>query len=142
MDIHTIALGVHILSILVAIGGILWADHSAWHWFRSKKETLEHSHLRRMHAVVGTALGLLIGSGVILFWPMKDYLLTEPLFLLKMLFVLLLVINSVAIDRLMRRAASFPFRSLTRAQKIPLFISGGVSALCWLGAIVLGLTIF
>ncbi len=142
MDIHTIALGVHIVSIFLAIGGILWADHTAYHWFTSKKEVLDHRTLRWLHGIVGTALGLLIGSGIILFWPAHNYLLSQPLFLLKMLFVVLLVINSIAIDRLMHRAANFPYRLLPRAQKIPLFISGGVSAFCWVATIVVALIMF
>jgi hypothetical protein len=142
MSLHEITLNIHIASVFVAGAGVLWADHVAFDWWRGKKEIISHQTLRRLHAWVGIALGLLIGSGTILFWPMRNFLLTEPLFLLKLAFVGILIINSVVIDSLLHHAATYPYRSLTFRQKAPLFISGALSATCWAGSILIALYIF
>ncbi len=125
---------IHMVSLGCAAVGILYADHLAFDWLRGKKETLLRAHLLRAHHSVSFALAALIGSGLLMFWPVRDYLMHQPAFWVKMGFVGALLINSFAIEYLMHAATSVPFKSLPTKQKVPLFISGTVSLGSWLGA--------
>lgn len=79
----------------------------------------------------------MITTGLIMFWPMHTFLLTEGVFQLKMMFVAILIINSFAIGKLIRVATTRPFATLSTREKIPLFVSGGLSTIAWIGAATL-----
>lgn len=128
---------IHLTSLALAAGGILIADHSALTWIRGKVDVVSPRLLLRLHWLVTIGLCGLIATGLLMFWPMRAYLMQEPQFWLKMSFVAALIVNSFIIDRLMHKATTHPFKSLTLAQKMPLFISGGISTLCWAGAATL-----
>lgn len=132
----------HISALGVAGLGVVYADHQAFAWLRGKKDTLLHKHLMLAHHVVAYALSIIIMTGLALFWPMRDYLLSQPLFWAKMAFVAALVANSFAIERLLHLPTRASFRSLTHVQKLPLLISGAVSLGSWIGAGVLALVLF
>lgn len=132
----------HITFLFLAAVGILVADHAALQWMRGKTEVIGKKILFTAHWIVTIALLGLVYTGLFLFWPQREYLLHQPLFLLKMIFVAALLINSMAIERLMHLAAVRPFSSLSAGQKAPLFISGAVSTLSWIGAGVMGLILF
>ena len=138
-SIRDIALYTHITSLCLAVCGIVFADHLGFAWVRGKKQTLESRTLIRTHWFVGIGLGLMVGSGSVLFWNSKDYLLTDPAFYIKMSFVLALIINSFIIEKFMQVATVASYATLTPAQKKPLIISGGMSTVSWLGA---GITAF
>ena len=125
---------IHIASLCFAGLGIFYADHLALDWLRGKKGTLRQRHLLRAHHWVSFALFFLIGSGLFLFWPSRDYLLAQPAFWIKMSFISALIINSFVIERLMHTATSRPFSTLSFKEKAPLFLSGAVSMTCWVGA--------
>ena len=132
----------HILFLFVAAIGILIADHAAFLWMKGTTLVIGKKTLFTAHWLVTTALLGLVYTGLFLFWPRRDYLLTQPLFLLKMAFVAALLINSMAIEWLMHVAAVRPFNSLSTGQKTPLFISGAISTVSWIGAGLMGLFIF
>lgn len=142
MALRDLVFYLHIASLGLAGSGVLYADHLGFSWLRGKSELLLRQHLMRAHYVVSTALVLLIGSGFYMFWPMRAYLLHQPLFLLKMGFVAALIVNAVVIGELMHVATHTPFSNLPRRNRIPLFISGAVSMLCWAGAGVSALLLF
>ena len=133
---------IHVGSLFVAGVGILLADSSAVAWLRGKREVIGRETLFIAHWVVTTGLIGLILTGLALFWPLRDFLLTQPLFWLKMGFVVALVINSFFIEYLMQTAAHHSFASLTYGQKLPFFISGGISTLSWIGAGITALILF
>jgi hypothetical protein len=81
-------------------------------------------------------------SGLYLFWPMREYLLSQPMFWLKIGFVAPLLLNSFAIERLLHLPTRAAFRSLSRRQKLPLMLSGAVSLVCWAGAGITALVLF
>ena len=83
---------------------------------------------------MGTALTLMILSGIMLFWPAREYLITQPSFYIKMTFVVLLILNSFVIDTLMEVATRTPFREVSAGKKRFLMISGAVSLCSWVGA--------
>lgn len=142
MNLQDLVFYLHLSSLALAVGGILYADTLAFSWMRGKKDTLWRTHLLRAHYIVSAALILLILSGTYLFWPMHTYLLHQPLFYLKMSFVLALVINSFVINKIMHVSTHKTFKSLEQMERLPLFISGTVSAVCWLGAGVSALLLF
>jgi hypothetical protein len=132
----------HIGSLFLAGSGVLYADKLALSWLRGKRETLQHSHLLQTHYLVSAALATIVVSGIYLFWPMRDYLLGQPLFYLKMFFVLALILNSVVIGKMLHIATLKPFHILTRKEKFPLMVSGTISTLSWVGAILAALVLF
>ena len=139
---HALLVFLHISFLCLAALGILIADHSAFAWMRGKTETIGKTALLMAHWMVTIALLGLVYTGLLLFWPERDYLLTQPLFLVKLGFVAALLINSKAIEWLMHVAAVRPFNSLSSGQKMPLFLSGAVSTLSWIGAGLMGLFLF
>ncbi len=133
---------IHLTSLAIAAGGVLIADHAGFSWIRGKVSTLSSLTLHRIHDAISYALSGLILSGLYLFWPMHEYLLSEPLFLLKLTFIAVLVINSIAIDKLMIVATKLPFASVSTKGKVVLLISGALSSLCWFGAGISALVLF
>lgn len=139
---HDLIFLIHLSSLALAALGILLADHSAFEWMRGKIDAIQRKKVFALHWVVTVGLSGLILSGLYLFWPLRDYLLTEPLFWLKMFFVAALLINSFFVEQLMHVATRRPYRALSTREKAPLFISGAVSTLSWVGAVVTALLLF
>lgn len=134
MTTRDIAFYTHLISLGLTACAILFADSTGFQWIRGKIEVIQEKTLSRLHWAVGIGLGLMLGSGSVLFWPLREYLLSTPAFYIKMAFVLALIVNSFVIDKLMRLAIKQPFQSLSQDQKTKLYISGAVSTVCWLGA--------
>ena len=133
---------IHLTSLAVAAIGILVADSVGFSWIRGKAARLSPATLHRLHDSISYALTGLILSGLYLFWPMRAYLLGQPLFLLKMGFIAVLVVNSLLIDRLMLVATKVPFAAVSTKGKALFFLSGALSAACWLGAGISALVVF
>lgn len=95
-------------------------------------KTLEVSEAKKYYYRISTLLGLMIITGFSLFWPLREFLLTRPQFYLKMSFVIALIINSIVISYLQKIATTRSFASLTLKEKLPLFISGAFSTVCWI----------
>lgn len=127
----------HLGFLAVAGVGIMLADRLAFSWMRGRTDTVHPKQLLRLHWIVTIALAGLLITGLLMFWPMRVFLMSEPQFWLKMSLVGVLLINSFFIEIFMHTSTTHPFRSLTFAQKAPLFVSGGVSVACWLGAATL-----
>jgi hypothetical protein len=138
----TIVFYIHIASLCVAALGILIGDHAAWQWLMHKRDVVGKRELTVSHWTVTLGLAGLMLSGLYLFWPMRNYLLGEPLFVLKMVFVAALVINSFFIEYLMHTASHTPWRALSMGERVPFILSGAVSTLSWVGAFLVAITIF
>ena len=130
---------IHVGALFLLIPVILFADHEGFSWIRGKKETLNPKVMLILHRLVWAGLGVMIVTGAIMFWPLKDYLLYTPAFYIKMFFVLVLVINSFFINRFMKVALERPYALLTPEEKKPLFISGAASTISWIGAVIAAL---
>lgn len=117
---------------------VLYADHQALSWVLGHKEKLNGKTIRVVHYLTLAGLVIMIVSGVsmVLSLSLAEYLLTLPAFFIKMGFVLALVINSFFIGKLMHTAVNHSYKSLALSEKIPLFISGAVSGISWLGAVI------
>ncbi len=134
MTLQNIALYTHLTSLTLSVCAIAAADHFGFQWIRGKVSVLGRQTLHRLHWAVGVGLGLMIGSGSVLFWLDRSYFLSDTAFYVKMTFVLVLLINSFFIERLMHTATTTPFALLTPSKKIHLYMSGCISTACWFGA--------
>ncbi len=115
---------------------VLYADHQAFSWVMGHKEKLDGKAISMVHYLTLAALTVMIISGAAMAFPLKEYLLTVPAFFIKMGFVLALVINSFFIGKLLHTAVNHSYKSLAFSEKLPLFISGAVSGISWLGAVI------
>lgn len=132
----------HIASLTFVAWNVFRADHMGFSWIQGKTERLTVSEVKKYHYRTLTGLMLMILTGLLLFWPAKDYLLTRIEFWIKMGFVIALIINSFVIGTLSNTAVTKTFSSLTTKEKTPLFITGAVSTICWLGAATMAFFLF
>lgn len=130
-------LPIHIAAFFFSITFVVISDVHAGLWVWGKLPTLPQRRMLWLHRIV--SLGLLVAavSGVLLAWPVLDYLLATPAFIGKLIFVGALVINGVVIGRHLDLATERSFAELTTAERTPLFISGAVSTVSWIGAFIL-----
>ena len=132
----------HLTFLAFAALVILYADKQASAWFFGKKETLSHKTLKIAHYGVWIGLLGLITTGAYMAYPMIGYLSHDPKFIAKMLFVGILVTNAFLIDSLMKVATERPFATLATRERVPLFLSGAISATAWVSAALLGFFLF
>jgi Na+-transporting NADH:ubiquinone oxidoreductase subunit NqrD len=135
-------LTIHIASIFLAVAILLLADIQAFSWIHGKKQTLHPSSLKVLHYSMWVALLLLIVTGTLMFLPQYHYLLSKPLFVIKLLFVGMLVTNAVLIGNLMHVAIEKTFASLSKEEKLSLYASGAISTFAWFCVISIGLYLF
>lgn len=126
----------HILSLCFVAYTLFLSEREAFAWYAGKKEMLDGAKLEKYHRCMWAGLVLLVITGLFLFWPARDYLPSVPAFRLKMFFVACLFMNGFALGKLMLIAARRTYKSLTKKEKMPIFISAGVSLTCWLGAFI------
>jgi len=74
-------------------------------------------------------------------WPVREFLLYELSFQIKLAFVLALVMNSFFIGQHMLLPGSRTFGELTVRERWPLFISGAVSTVAWVGTVIAALSL-
>lgn len=126
----------HLLTLVFVAFNVLMADHMGFSWMSGKVQLLDENTVRKYHIRVSIGLGLMIATGLVMFWPMREYLLERVQFFVKMGFVTALVINSFVINHFSRIPITRTYESLSLKEKLSMIISGGISALCWLGAFV------
>lgn len=134
-------LPLHLLTLAFLAWNIVRADHLGFLWIRGTLKTLDKQRVQVLHRNTWIGLVGMIVTGVLLFIPMKEYLLMRPQFLLKMAFVFTLLVNGLVIGHLQKISTASLYSSLSVAQKIPLYISGAVSTVAWIGAAVSALFI-
>jgi multisubunit Na+/H+ antiporter MnhG subunit len=130
---------IHVIILIGTLFYILSADSLAIAWMRDVRTTLNRNEVRRYHRNVSIGLGLMIVSGGFMFFRAPEWLLSNPAFIAKMVFVAFLILNSVAIHFLMNIAIHKSYKEVPKKQRAMLIISGGVSIIGWIGAIVCGL---
>ena len=137
-----IILPFHFASLAFVAWNVLHADHMGFNWIRGTVAKLDEKQVRKYHYGTWIGLGLMITTGLLLFSQSYEYLLTRPQFYVKMGFVVALIINGFIIGGLQKTAITKTYASLSTKEKIPLFLSGGISTLCWLGAVAGGYFLF
>lgn len=134
MSSADIILPLHLITLLFTMWTLFQADHLGLEWVRGKEAVLSGEELRTLHKRMWIGLSLMITTGFLMFWPMREFLLARPQFYVKMSLVLALIVNGFAIGHLQKIAIVRPYRTLSAKEKTPLFISGVVSTISWVGA--------
>jgi len=129
----------HVPVLLVTLVLILWSDSLAVAWMKGKKEVIPGRLLHRLHYGVLIGLAGMVLTGTALAYDRIDFLLQDNTFYVKMMFVAALVVNSFFIGAYSKVALSRRYADLSFPERIPLFVTGGVSVIGWVGAIACGL---
>ncbi len=132
----------HVFAVLFSLLTVFAADKDALAWMRGKKRTLDARRIRLLHVLTWSGLITLIVSGAILSYPMLGYLLSQPLFIMKLLFVATLLVNAALIGKFSDIATVRQFSRLSPNERMRLMTSGAVSSFSWAGALVLALVVF
>lgn len=133
---------IHIFGLLFSLVIVTIADEQAFSWVTGKKSTLHPTGIRVLHWLTWVGLLTMIVSGTILALPMFGFVLAQPLFIMKMLFVAILFLNAILIGRFSHVATERAFATLSWDEAMPLLISGALSFMGWIGALVLALIVF
>jgi len=136
MTLYSLVLTIHISTAITLIGTVLIADHYALSWVRGKRETLPHTIMARIHYGMYIGLGIMVLSGIYMFLPIKEYLLYEVAFQIKMGFLVALILNSVLIGQLLHTSTHNSFASLTKKTQLVFSLSGGASSISWASIII------
>ncbi len=137
MHMNDIVVPIHVGILTLTIICVLWADIYASMWLHGKKRMLNPIIVGRLHTAVTVGLTGMIVTGVTLFLPLQEYLVSQSdAFFVKMFFVFALVVNSFVIEKYMTIATTRSFKEVSVRQKVILFVSGGISSLSWVGAII------
>lgn len=131
-------LTVHLIIVIATVAVVLYSDEQALLWFLGKKQRLEKRSVDRLHMIVTWGLGLIILTGGYLYSRAPLAFLTSSVFLVKMAAVIALILNTYVIGRLSAVATSRSYASLSFKERVPLFISGGISVLGWVTALICG----
>lgn len=136
---YSLLLTAHITTFMANILLVIIADVHGFLWVLGKKETLPRTLMHWLHHLLTLGLTISILTGAYLFFANLDYFsaVIVPAFYVKVCLVMMLVINAFVISKHMDVATERPFKSLTKAEKIPLFISGAVSTIGWVGVFTL-----
>lgn len=133
----TIHLTIVILTGLV----VLYSDEQALMWVLGKKPILSPVRITFLHRTVSIGLALLLITGGLLYIQAVPAYLSDSTFIIKMIAIAALIFNTYFIEKFSHVATSRTFASLETSQRLPLFVSGAISAIGWVVAIVCGATL-
>src|SRR3989344_2518852 len=85
---------IHLVILSYTILLIIRADYLGLGYFSGTRPLLPRTSILRLHYGVLVGLAGMIVSGIFLLIPLREYLITQPMFYLKMFFVLVLVLNA------------------------------------------------
>jgi len=132
------------IHLIIVIGTgllVLFADEQAAAWVLGREQTIPAGRIRFLHHSVATGLALLLLTGGYLYWRAVPAYLTLTPFIVKMVAVGALILNTWAIDSFGSIATTRTFASLTHKERLPLMISGAISFIGWVTAITCGIII-
>jgi hypothetical protein len=138
MEIEIEIENIHVCTLALTALCILYADHLGFQYFRGTREKLDAVVTKRLHHLVWAGLLGMIGSGVFLVVPLWEYLAYEPVFYVKMGFVLTLMFNAWIIGQVSHVASTHAFKDLPKAQQTLFLASGALSGMGWVGAAIIG----
>jgi hypothetical protein len=120
---------------------VLYADEQAAVWLLGKREFFHPGTMQFLHRAVSLGLALLLITGGILYYQAPPAYLSLGTFDVKMVMVFAIICNTYFINRFSQVAVARSFESLSRRERLPLYISGAISFLGWVTAFVCGLLI-
>ncbi len=128
---YSIILTVHISAFIINITAVVMADIAALLWASSVVARLPRRLMKALHYLVYIGLGVSIISGATMAYPLFSYLITEPIFQVKLAAVGALVINSFIIGRHIHLPVIYTFKELSWSDRRTLFLSGAISLGAW-----------
>ncbi len=134
---EAVKLPLHLLSLSYVLITAYKADHIGFLWLRGKIDKVNGPTVQRYHRHMWIGLCLMLVTGFVLFYPLRNYLLARPQFYIKMSFVAILILNGFAIGKLEHIAVNHPFKELSKEERTPIYISAALSTIGWLGAITM-----
>jgi hypothetical protein len=132
---------IHELILFITLAVVVFADLQGLRWVLGWVPTLSARIVRVLHFVVYLGLGGMVVTGLTMFSRDSAYLLSNPVFLVKMVFVAALIANSFLIGAHIQVASEKPFAQLSSGGKKKLIVSGIVSGVCWISAMLLGFSL-
>ena len=90
-------LTLHFFALIISIPAIIYADHLGFLYFTGRIQTISHKKVQYTHWFVTIGLMLLIVSGVIITIPAWALFFGNPLFYVKIGFVIALCLNGIFI---------------------------------------------
>jgi hypothetical protein len=139
---NEVLLPIHIGAVLLSVFFVLRADHLGLSWILGKIVILDRAKIISYHKALWCTLATVIITGILLFLPQSEFLLTQKQFYFKIFFVGMLVINGVAIGILSRVPTEMAFRDVDKRTKAELFLVGVISTCSWLGSILCAIYLF
>ncbi|MEU9305652.1 hypothetical protein [Streptomyces sp. NPDC048269] len=132
--LHTVALFVHLASLVIGFGAVLVIDYYGVLWLSGRKSlSAVVEYTAPLHLPVWAGLAGLIASGAFLH---PD--LSSPLTCVKLGLVLLLALNGVQAGVLHRRLEALDGRPATRTLLVRGAATAAVSQAAWWGAVAIG----
>ncbi len=132
---------IHLLFLFGALPAVAYADAQGFAWYAGKKRVLDGAILARLHIWIYICLAGIMTTGTLMVLNRPSRYLGSPFFFMKMFFVATLLINSVVIGLYMKQAFFRSYSSLSDGERRVILISGVVSGVAWVGAILGGLLI-
>lgn len=131
----------HILALCVTLAFVLYADAQALQYARGRIEMFNARTVGLLHYAVASGLAAIMITGGLMYARAPQFYLSDPTFIVKMIAVAALIVNSAFIERFSILAAAVPFTDLSFSERRAFFVSGGASMLGWATALACGLLI-
>ena len=132
-------LALHVTCVTITLVLVFFADEQAISYLWGRKETLSPCVVTFLHYAVAAGLGGLILTGGFLYAQDPGFYWSEPAFIAKMIAVTALIINGAFLERFSFDATRRSFTALAKREQWLFYVSGAVSALGWLTALICGL---
>ncbi len=137
--LHMVMLFAHLASIIIGLGAAVFLEFNGFLWISGRRTLADLRHTERsVSALAWLGIVGLFASGAFL-----QPNLAAPLTEIKMLAVLIVAMNGVAMTRLTadlaRLPAVTPFRSVPRRMQLWCIWSGIVSQVGWWTAVLIGM---
>lgn len=129
-------LTIHVTSVIITLFFVVVADLHGLAWILGKLKTLPEKRMAVLHGIVWVGLITTIVAGFLMFTTYSEYLLSLPAFRIKMLLVGMLVLNALFIGKHLRIATETSFAGIPAKEKVILLVSGAVSTVGWIGALI------
>lgn len=150
IDYHLVALGAHLIGFALGVGGATISDLMFLKALKQKKLSIEHyNFLKLLSKVIWIGLGLLIVSGLVIFYLIYSEqgslpMLGSPRWQMKLSLVVVILINGLVFKNKV-----FPFLNQLIGNQLSmdnmgrkvwaLAISGTISILSWYSILVISL---
>jgi hypothetical protein len=129
---------IHVAILAITAIAIVYADHLGYQYVIGTRTLLPRALTTQLHRGVWIGLLSMVVTGVLLAYPMWEYLRSDVSFYVKMGFVLTLVFNSWVIGKISSVASERSFTELTPEERHILMVSGALSFSGWVGSAAIG----